>query len=117
MPSDRPVSIVVWRDAKKEPPEHEHQTLTSNGEGFHDPEEREWLWPADADGDALPMNPQPQRWAEMPVPPSEDALTLDDLRVAVGALLHASGDGVVIKSQCRTVAIRLRRALEQVEGT
>lgn len=106
---DRPVSLVVWRDAKKEPPKRGSRVLVDRPILAHTPvfayrsglDDKYKMW-SDPHGT---LDPQPSVWCD-PVPPSEDALTLDDLRLAAHYADYCADD---------KLAARLRRAIEAAE--
>lgn len=99
MPSDRPVSIVVWRDAKKEPPQRHIDpygaAAPSNVLRVRKPSFVVLAYPEDEQldnpkwypiyDDTEVLDDLTDAWAFPPVPPSEDALTLDHLKNAADA--------------------------------
>lgn len=90
---DRPVTLVVWRDAKKEPPPHSNPVIVEFDEKPHGYSSyprigylshSQSAWGTWTDDEHQVVYPQPVRWCD-PVPPSEDALTLDHLKNAADA--------------------------------
>jgi hypothetical protein len=119
-----PSRSCVWRDAVKDPPNHERRVWTDQGElsytDDHDdntPSRRyQSLW---VRGSGTPVLIQPRVWCD-PIPPTEDGLTVEDVRRAVDALHYAGGDEaypmVVDPEACLASAARLRAALPAEGG-
>jgi hypothetical protein len=85
------VSLVVWRDAVKDPPYEGVCRFTDQGEGRY--WQRSLLhpvagWVYDCDTDTL-MDPQPTVWCD-PAPPTKDGLTVEDVRLALRYAEHGS---------------------------
>lgn len=106
------VTLVVWRDAKTDPPPHFGLFRTDVGL-LHYYDEA-WAERA-SDGFMLPADPQPSVWCN-PRPPGDDALTLDDLRNVL-EFAHRGGMDTSYILAAQEAWHRLRRALEEAEGT
>lgn len=103
MPSD-PITLVRWRDAKTDPPRTLAEKWTDRDGARMHVDMKRWVW---MNGEEI-GGPQPALWCD-PVPPSEDALTLDDLRLALYVLERANS------GKRLDAADRLRRAIEAAE--
>lgn len=131
MPSD-PITLVRWRDAKTDPPPHDEMAYLTHvkEEDFAYSAVCTYVGSEDIYGDIVgyawyygesgdPATPQPDLWADAP-PPGDDPLTLDDLRALERMATYAvvetdfDGDGNPAMAGLRD---RLRRALEEAEGT
>lgn len=103
------VTLVVWRDAKTDPPEWDGMYQTDVG--FYTYSNGGWQ-------SLLRTAPRPSVWCD-PVPPGEDALTTEHLRVLADAAwasrknvrLHDDDYPLLIEAEAR-----VRRALEQMEA-
>lgn len=102
-----PVTILVWRDAKTDPPDGALLVQTDRGLAYR--VLAQWF-SEDDDSDLMPA---PTVWAELPVPPPSDPLTLDDLRVLL-ACVSSWGDDPAYGVKEQAVA-RLRDILEGAE--
>ena len=92
-----PVTLVVWRDAKTNPPATANRKRTDSG--FVYCLDGDWQ-----DRTGHPMVVEPTIWCN-PTPPSSDPLTLDDLRY----LLRLSYQEPMMPPDVQN---RLRKALE-----
>jgi hypothetical protein len=105
-----PIVLVRWRDAKTDPPANKETGYpTDMGIGYIHPVNGLWIDQAYL----VPFSPQPFVWCD-PLPPGDDALTIDDLRAVCDGLEAFANDyhfGDELSG-----FIRLRRAIENLEA-
>ena len=71
------VTLVVWRDASADPPKRDRHVWTDVGQAYCWGRKPVWEWSEpDIDADCTPTV-----WCD-PKPPGENAVTLDDLKLA-----------------------------------
>jgi hypothetical protein len=105
--SDR-ITLVVWRDAVKDPPDHERPVWTDLGgmsyTDDHDdntpPRRYQRLWLHGTSG--TPVLRQPRVWCD-PIPPTKNALTVEDVRVLSAPELFARGRASIARARLRAV--------------
>ncbi len=124
MPADSHlVTLTVWRDAKTEPPNLGSRVLVypfgpAGSQVFAyrsglDDKYKMWSEPHGT------LDPQPSVWCD-PVPPSEDALTLDDLRAHRQVVIRDTGhwrpvDSGWLEAEERWTVSHLRTAIALIE--
>lgn len=87
---NQPVTLVLWRDAKTDPPKRSRDYETGFGVPlFYDTTRKEWGERDELLGDWYPAMPQPSVWCEL-TPPGDDPLTVDDLRYTAEILERVS---------------------------
>lgn len=111
MPAD-PVSLCVWHDAKADPPTGimGRQVLTLRDDGSV-----VTVMAVIVGEGYVPV----VSWAELPVPPGDDPLTTDHLRVLAEAAEYVAQENPVAEGELDLLveaAARLRRAVEQQGG-
>jgi hypothetical protein len=128
-----PITLVVWRDAREDPPGHYCMVATDAGLGFYvaDGEESMFYYaalePGPYSGYGLGdiMDPQPRWWTDLDElsPPTNDALTVEDVELAAVAcalvandLEEASEGRSASTVLYREAAARLRAALPTEGG-
>jgi hypothetical protein len=97
-----PITLVVWPDAVKDPPTDARVVWTNRGDAYFDGAQ----WSKAVGVRHVVMVPQPTVWCD-PVPPTKDALTVEELRRIATALES---------DQRGAYAARLRAALPKEGG-
>ena len=113
---NNPVTLLVWRDAKTDPPENGSIRTTDEGRAQYWDEDGEPGWYYGPDGDFL--DPQPRWWCD-PRPPGDDAPTLQDVANVTAAatylVRYVPSDDPNEVAEMAASAARLRAALDALD--